>query len=57
MNERTQFFGFAVVVGIVTMQVSPMMRGMPTRPPFVPTVLGGLAFGGLCCLVYPLILG
>ena len=57
MNERTQFFGFAVVVGIVTVQVSPMMRGMATRPPFVPTVLGGLAFGGLCWLVYPLILG
>ena len=56
MNDRTWFLGVSTVIGMVTMQVAPMMKGETTRPPFTPTILGGLAFGGLCWLVYPLIL-
>ena len=55
MNERTELFGIAVLIGVTTMQVSPIMGWADERPGFVPTVLGGLMFGTLLWLIYPLL--
>ena len=46
MNDRTMFLVAGVVVGMVGPQIMPIIRGYGERPPFVPTILIGLGFGG-----------
>ena len=57
MNDRTMFFVAGGLVGMVSPQIMPIIRGYGERPPFVPTILIGLGFGAAMWLIYPLILG